>query len=301
MVLIPARVTIDKPNTRSILDKGNTAVDMHCHTRFSDTYTRISKILNKCKDMGIGIAITDHNVIEGAIRAYKQSRDVLVIPGVEVSTAEGPHILAYFYKLKYLEEFYYCHIEPNLNQNPFSVTNLRIHKMLEACSRMECVTSAAHPFCPGGVGIYRELKRGSFGKEDIEKINAVEAITGINTRKMTIKSIYLAHNFNKAITGGSDAHSLYEVGRVLSYSKAGSLKKFLDNIKEHKNYVIGKESKIVTRIPSYSKMIKKQCNHIGPTIKLKYKATIGGAVRFHKPIIKHKIGSAVHKKDKRKT
>jgi hypothetical protein len=45
----------------------------------------------------IGVAITDHNEIRGAVE-MDRIRDVLSIPGIEVTSGEGSHLLVYFYR-----------------------------------------------------------------------------------------------------------------------------------------------------------------------------------------------------------
>ena len=72
-------------------------VDMHIHTRHSDAAISIPSLLTRAKHLGTGVAITDHNEIHGVVEACQQSHGVLVIPGIELSSLEGPHILLYFY------------------------------------------------------------------------------------------------------------------------------------------------------------------------------------------------------------
>lgn len=58
------------------------------------------------KDLKI-ISITDHNQILNSITAiqYARGKDILVIPGIEVSTTQG-HLLLYFEKIDSLQQFY---------------------------------------------------------------------------------------------------------------------------------------------------------------------------------------------------
>ena len=74
--------------------------ELHLHTSCSDGWIKPEKIpaLAKKKKLDI-VAVTDHNTIEGGIRAKMacQNNDPLIIPGIEVSVP-GAHILGYFIK-----------------------------------------------------------------------------------------------------------------------------------------------------------------------------------------------------------
>ena len=96
-MLIRAKVDFRKPDIKALRQKGMCLVDMHFHTRYSDTYTRVSSILKRAERLGIGVAITDHNEIEGALKARKLAGDLLVVVGEEIKTRQG-EILAYSVK-----------------------------------------------------------------------------------------------------------------------------------------------------------------------------------------------------------
>ncbi|MCR3883681.1 PHP domain-containing protein [Methanotrichaceae archaeon M04Ac] len=73
-------------------------LDLHVHSSFSDGRDGVEEILKAALEGGLdGIAITDHDTLEGYFEAERIVReeglDLLVIPGVEVSTSEG-HLLA---------------------------------------------------------------------------------------------------------------------------------------------------------------------------------------------------------------
>jgi predicted metal-dependent phosphoesterase TrpH len=73
--------------------------DLHFHTRYSADATNspknIDEKLNKHPSIKT-IAITDHNTLEGYRRTAELTKayaDILIIPGVEISAAEGEIIL----------------------------------------------------------------------------------------------------------------------------------------------------------------------------------------------------------------
>jgi predicted metal-dependent phosphoesterase TrpH len=69
--------------------------DLHCHTKDSpDAPATLERIAEFAKKRGVdGVAITNHN------KTYKgplKIKGVDVIPGVEITTKEGEHLLGYF-------------------------------------------------------------------------------------------------------------------------------------------------------------------------------------------------------------
>lgn len=87
--------------------------DLHIHScvgshDVSDTTATPEAIVQTSIDQGLSIiAITDHNEITAIDRALKSSagRDLLVVPGVELSTAHG-HLLCYLPTLEDLQTFH---------------------------------------------------------------------------------------------------------------------------------------------------------------------------------------------------
>jgi predicted metal-dependent phosphoesterase TrpH len=72
--------------------------DLHVHSRFSkDSNADIDSIITHAKKNGLdGIAVCDHDTIEGGIACAKRAKeigtDLIVISGVEVTSSKG-HIL----------------------------------------------------------------------------------------------------------------------------------------------------------------------------------------------------------------
>ncbi|MBW2988080.1 PHP domain-containing protein, partial [Candidatus Woesearchaeota archaeon] len=121
------------PNFEALKQAGFTLTDMHFHSLYSDTFTRINHILNKASELGINVALTDHNSIEGVRRAYNNRHKVNIIPGIEISCVEGHHILVYFPTLDALEDFYIKHVEGRQNKDPYSSTSIKTEELLDAC------------------------------------------------------------------------------------------------------------------------------------------------------------------------
>ena len=52
---------------------GKMFIDTHIHTKYSDGTGSIQDILKNAKKRGIGLAITDHNVVKGAVKAARRT------------------------------------------------------------------------------------------------------------------------------------------------------------------------------------------------------------------------------------
>ena len=75
--------------------------DLHLHTRFSDGLNNPRDLVQAAQKAGLDIiAITDHDTLEGALRAQEYSRNrpdlkVEVVVGEEISTVNG-HVIGLF-------------------------------------------------------------------------------------------------------------------------------------------------------------------------------------------------------------
>jgi len=76
-------------------------IDMHVHTTASDGSLTPTQVVARAREKGLGgIAITDHDTVEGIQEALDTARDTdfLVLPGIELSTekqGDEIHILGY--------------------------------------------------------------------------------------------------------------------------------------------------------------------------------------------------------------
>ena len=66
------RIQFKKPNLPELI-RQYTVVDLHFHTHYSDGNNSIEEIAKQAGKLGIGVAITDHNEIKGAVEidSYK--------------------------------------------------------------------------------------------------------------------------------------------------------------------------------------------------------------------------------------
>lgn len=234
-------IHFSSPVLNEINETGYTAVDMHIHTRHSDAAISIRSLLTRAKHLGTGVAITDHNEIQGVIDASEHSRDVLVIPGIELSALEGPHILLYFYSVEELTDYFSTHIRGTLRKSQYMALQLSVEKILRSAEDYHCVRVAAHPFGYFGInrGILKCIDNKTLPAGTINHLEGIEVICGGMSRELNERAAAYAGMHHFPITGGSDAHVLPSVGSVVTCVKADNVDGFLSGILSRESIVIG--------------------------------------------------------------
>jgi predicted metal-dependent phosphoesterase TrpH len=164
-------------------------IDLHVHTQYSvDSTITPDEIIHYCRIKNLdGIAITDHNTIDGveAIGKIIEKSNLIVIPGEEISTSQG-HLIALFINEK---------IERGMD---YIESVKRIH-MLGG------IAIAPHPFrAPHKV----------YKKELLENIDGIETINGRSSNIENVKAKKLAIDLDLPSLGGSDCHNAQTLGNA---------------------------------------------------------------------------------------
>jgi predicted metal-dependent phosphoesterase TrpH len=266
------RVFFHKPNTDLFRSFGLTSIDMHYHSNYSDSYTRVSTIIKKARKLKMGVSITDHNDVRGNIEAAGMGTDVMVIPGIEVSSMQGPHLLFYFYSRDELTQFYEKHVKPYKQQNPYMAINRRVEELIESSKNYNCLRVAAHPYgyAVANSGLFKSISKKYVPDPVINDIDCMEVICGAMNRKLNRKALATARELNKGFTGGSDGHTIFELGKIVTSSYAEDVETFLNNILKKKNYVVGTEAHVQSRILPSTNLVTKHLRYALPAIKVQY-------------------------------
>ena len=217
--------------------------DMHFHTNYSDGSTRLNTVERICNKNHIGVAITDHNEIRGCLNAL--NHDFLFIPGIETRSKENIDILFYFYDVNELAEFYKKVIRKNMiSKIKYRGLGISAVEILELSKGYNCVSCVPHPFSflhfAGIVkenGAYRNKGRYKDGLGIVKLTDAIEVMNGHLLKKGNRKALELAHDMNKAFTGGSDGHIRFDLGKILTYAKGDDVDDFLKQVLNKKNEI----------------------------------------------------------------
>jgi hypothetical protein len=266
-------VWFERPPRDTLTCLGFQAVDMHFHTNHSDSHTTVRSAVRSAEKKRIGVAITDHNAIGGVLEAERLAEGkVLIVPGIEVSAADGPHILLFFYGSDELEEFYKRDLEKKKGPSPFLATSLSTPDLLEITERYNCVRAAAHPYG------YLVLNRGvakSVEKNDLDEnvffcMEAIEVLCGGMTRRNNRKAAKLAITRDMGMVGGSDGHLLRDLGGVLTCTQSESVEDFLEDIVHKRSLVVGSERNVVDKGMMGMMVLTKYLRYTIPSLAVHY-------------------------------
>jgi predicted metal-dependent phosphoesterase TrpH len=247
IVEISHRVLFQDPDINQLRQAG-TVVDLHFHSHYSDGANSPRQIADKAEQLGIGIAITDHNSIEGALALDRQST-VLNIPGIEITSREGAHLLLYFYTAHALKRFFDADVQPFLGKERMSSIALSMEEIIRKARPYEPLIIFPHPFSAMYTGICNPLFSQDRQQELLASADGVEVINAGNLKKWNLQSALLGFNLNKIMTGGSDGHSLYQMGKALTCAPTPPDRvAFLDAVKSRSNRVVGKEIDFIRKV-----------------------------------------------------
>lgn len=276
------RVRFEFPSLTHLSREGISAVDMHCHTNHSDSPVRVTDALRYAVEKGIGIAVTDHNQVSGSIEAIQKATTTLVIPGIEVSALDGPHILIYFYSAGDLADFYRTSIEKKKQKSPFLAIRASTSDIIEMASDYSCVCSAAHPYgyLLFNKGIGRCVERDYLPEELISRFDAIEVISGGMPRTENIRAVHMAERYHLGFTGGTDAHLLHDYGSVLTFALTDCVDEFLDAVTKHQNYIIGKEKSLFGKGLMGALIAPRYFPYLFPSLAIHYEQNIPRIQRF---------------------
>lgn len=219
--------------------------DMHVHTNHSrDGRSSVREVLKAALELGLNaLAITDHDTVNGSLEAAEIVREehlnLLVIPGVEISTLDG-HLIAYGI---------YRDVDPEMS----------MEETIIEVKRLGGFTAVAHPF-----QFYRHglMKFWIARKADaIEVFNAKYVFGICNALASLLSKVY-----GKPGIAGSDAHCAEEVGAGVTVVECPSLASspadptvdsFLKVIAQGKVRVEGRRQKL-SSYPSFSSISRRK-------------------------------------------
>src|SRR5512145_2961676 len=242
-----SRIFFDKPDLE-LLRKDYAVFDMHYHTRHTDGRDTVAMIAARARALNIGVAITDHNDIRGALEMDKIP-DIPFIPGVEVTSREGSHVLIYFYSVQHLKKFYAKYIRPFLGRDVMSSTKLPMEEILHSAKLFPSVTIFPHPYCVAYTGICNLNFDEQRLDRLLETVDGVAVINAENIHRWNLRSAHLGLDLKKSMTGGSDGHSLYYMGKVVTCAACEQEgPAMLNAIKNGRTYVVGKEINLLRKM-----------------------------------------------------
>jgi len=208
-------------------------IDLHLHTNYSrDARTTLEEAIQYAKKRQLdGIAVTDHDTVQGA-RRLAEERDFLVIPGIEVSSRHG-HILG-------------------LNITEPVPPRLDIAETAERIRLLGGLAVIAHPaVIIKGLGTR------------IHSASGIDAVEVINASAIPFSlSIYLSHRLALRLrlpeTAGSDSHYPDEIGSAYTVVDADSDRDdVIEAIRKGRTEPVGKPISWMHRLERGSETVRR--------------------------------------------
>jgi hypothetical protein len=165
-------------------------VEFHCHTAYSkDSLVSPRDLVDTCRKKGIDrVVVTDHNSIEGALRAHEIDPERVIV-GEEIMTSQGELLVAYVKEVV-----------------PRGLAPMQAIERLRA---QGAFISVSHPF---------DLRRGWQTADLMAIVPYVDAIETYNARcpdeTPNRQAQAFAAQHNLVGTAGSDAHITWELGKA---------------------------------------------------------------------------------------
>lgn len=272
-------VTFVRPDPQQILSEGYHPADMHFHTDHTDGTVSVRSLLRRMRENGMGCAVTDHNEVAGALAACRERDDLLVIPGIEISACDGPHILVYFYDPHDLDDFFQRFIQENRRESPWMLTTLTSSDVLEAAEGFACLRGAAHPYgyFMFNSGLAKCIEKGYLEESLYGQLDLIEGICANMWHKENLRAISLASRLGIPITGGSDGHVITDLGSAVACTTSADPGGFLDELRKGRARVIGYEKYLPSKIITAAAISARFLPWFYPSVKIHFEGTM---IRF---------------------
>lgn len=162
--------------------------DLHVHSNYSsDSLITPKDLVYYAKKRGLNaVAVTDHNQIKGSLKIAKETTDFLIIPGMEVSSADG-HIVA-------------------LNLKELIPKGLTAAETVDRIHVAGGLAIAVHPYAWFKGSLTSHVEEAKF--DAVETLNANAFPFG----RCKHKAQKLAQKLGLPQTGGTDAHFAPTIG-----------------------------------------------------------------------------------------
>jgi predicted metal-dependent phosphoesterase TrpH len=215
--------------------------DLHIHSNYStDSKLAVDEILKQAVRKGLdGIAICDHNTVDGSLFAIQRARELniplLVLPGIEISTSDG-HLIV-------------LGISENIQPG------LTVSETISIARQNGGVVIAPHPFKKDSLG---------FAAKDADAIETFNSrcIFGENE-----KAKEMASSLGKPEVGGSDSHLLSTIGLGFTEIEAAhSVDLVLESIHKGKTrpggQIISPDIMMVHAVRSLARKIRRRAREL---------------------------------------
>jgi predicted metal-dependent phosphoesterase TrpH len=270
----PDNIFFEIPDYRNIAAAGLYPVDMHNHSTHSDGHAKVRTLVKNAAKKGFGISITDHNQISGVKEALQMKEyDTIIVPGIEISASDGPHILVYFFSMDEMDEYYKRVIAGKKQKSPSLAITLSTPEILSSLEDANCIIAAAHPYGYPlfNKGVMKCIEKEYLEPEIINDFDAMEVVCGGMTRELNLKAVQAAGKYGISMIGGSDSHLLSESGSVVTCISGDSYEEVLEEIAKGRTRIVGIEKSVLKKTISGSVVLTKYLRYAPSSMAIHYR------------------------------
>ncbi len=197
-------------------------IDLHVHTTPKSPCSNITprQAAEEAKRIGLdGICLMEHDLLwtDKEIKSLRTELVFLVLKGYEISSLDG-HFLAFGYQ-DTVESF------------------LEIREIRELLPPDKGFLAIAHPFrefLVAGIEEFGLKVEEEARKELFQLVDGIEILNGRVSKKANKFTKKVNSILNLREIGGSDAHEIYEVGKIVTEFESNTIKNEVDLVRELK-------------------------------------------------------------------
>lgn len=176
-------------------------LDLHIHTGHSfDSQSDVTEIIRAAETAALdAIAITDHDTMSACGLARNITSKITIIPGMEITSEQGTHVIGLF-----------LHGE---------IVSQDVFDIIDEIHAQGGLAMMPHPFHRGTGFLSHRFHEKIYDGQELEKmlagIDLVEAFTyGAEPDDIIDTGRFLAVHPEIAVTSGSDAHRIEDIGKA---------------------------------------------------------------------------------------
>ena len=145
----------------------------------------------------------------------------------------------YFFNDDEMKKFHKNLIKPYKYTNPFTNLKISFETLMRESKKYDCICAVPHPCAKGWTSLNSSIGLENLSEDMIKRIDLVQAITSYNIKKSDDMAIAWAQKIKKGIIGGSDGHTIRELGGAVTCCNGNDLREMFSNLIKGKGIVIG--------------------------------------------------------------
>lgn len=173
--------------------------DLHCHTKEGspDAIIPLQESIRILKGLGYdGMLVTDHDSYRGYNSLKEKPDNFIVLKGIEYDTLDAGHMIIVLPK--------------NRDYPIFEHRGMELKDVIEIVHKLGGIIGPAHPYDISKLGLFNTKNKKNY--KLFKEFDFIETFNGCSGNKNNVLSKIFAEELNKPCFGGSDSHSIINIG-----------------------------------------------------------------------------------------